>query len=115
MLPFMLESTLDALLDSSSLISWFTKGDERFMHVMLRFDMQDNQSFMKFRRSLLSHIKRDANRTKDTKQSNPVLNDQNYVSDTESDSDFHVEHSMEKGHSVSEAISQIVQCKISLG
>ena len=72
--PFILESTLNALLNSSSLIPWFTKGDERCTQVTLRFYMNDNhQPFMKFRRSPPSRIKKDANRAKDAKQSNPVL------------------------------------------
>ena len=107
-LPFIFESILNALLNSRSLISWFTKGDERCMQVTLRLDVQDNQPFMKFRRSPHSCIKGDANRAKDTKQSNPVLNGQKYVSDRESDSDFDIDQSMEKETSVSEPMSQIV-------
>ena len=74
---------MNALLNNSSLISWITKGEERFNQVLLRFDMQDNQPFMKVRRSPPSCIKRGANRAKDTKQSHAALNDQKYVSDRE--------------------------------
>ena len=63
--PIVLEATLNMLFDNSTLISWNTRGEEKYTQVTLRFDMNNHiDSEVKYRKMSPSKVIRDLKRAK---------------------------------------------------